>query len=215
MELIPIVDSETLELKGFSERKWAEEHNLCHLTTLLIPFFCEDQRVAVQIRPEGKSFPGFYDFFGGHVDFGREFLGLLMGEKFDLSSIVWSAAVREANEELGIRRDDGYPEIITKEHLSIIGDIGDFSLSWDTNIERSTLFLVKIPNKCSIYLMEELDGKFIRVETESLFLHEILEKYVTGQWSFADGADRILTRLHNDSGLMEKFTHLMKTMCEQ
>ncbi|MBU7018473.1 MAG: hypothetical protein HXS44_13260 [Theionarchaea archaeon] len=215
MELIPIVDSETLELKGFAERKWSEEHSLCHLTTLLIPFFCEDQRVAVQIRPEGKSFSGCYDFFGGHVDFGREFLGLLVGEKFSISTIVWSAAVREANEELRIRRNDGYPEVIAKEHLAVIGNIGDFSLSWDTNIERSTLFLVKIPEKCSIYPMEEVDGRFIRVETESLFLNEILEKYDNGQWSFADGADRILTRLHNDSTLMEKFTHLMKKMCEQ
>lgn len=215
MELIPIVDSETLELKGFAEREWSEKHNLCHLTTLLLPFFCQDQRVVVQIRPEGKSFAGCYDFFGGHVDFGREFLELLMGEKFDLSSIVWSAAVREANEELRIRRDDGYPEIITEEHLAIIGNIGDFSLSWDTHIERSTLFLVKIPKKCSIYPMEELDGRYVRVKTESLFFNEIQEKYVTGQWSFADGADRILTRLHNEDTLMEKFTHLMKTMCEQ
>jgi 8-oxo-dGTP pyrophosphatase MutT (NUDIX family) len=215
MELIPIVDSETLEFRGFAEREWCEKNNLCHLTTLLVPVFCDDLKVAVQIRPEGKSFAGCYDFFGGHICFDREFLGLLLGEPFDLSRIVWSAAVREANEELQVRREDGYPEIITHEHLAIIGDIGDFPLSWDQNVERSTLFIVKIPEKCSIYPMEEVDGRVVRVKTESLFLNEIQKKYVTGQWRVADGADRILTRLYEDDTFMEEVTRRMKTICQQ
>lgn len=215
MELIPIVDSKTLELKGFAERKWAEKNYLCHLTTLLIPVFCKDGRVALQVRPEGKSFAGCYDFFGGHVSLDEEFWKILMGGKVDLHSIVWSAAVREANEELRVTKKDCYPEIITREHLAIIGDIGDFLLSWDQNIERSTLFLVKIPRGCFIHPMDDVKGKFVKLRTEFLFFHEIQEKYITGQWNFAAGADRILQRFQEDTSLFEKFTRFIKTMCEQ
>lgn len=75
MELIPIIDTDTLELKGFVERKWAERNRLCHLTTLLIPLRCDDGKVAIQIRPEGKSFVGYRDFLEGMLlltkNFGR------------------------------------------------------------------------------------------------------------------------------------------------
>ena len=212
MELIPIVESNTLELKGFAERKWAERNRLCHLTTLLIPVRSDDAKVAIQIRPEGKSFAGYRDFFGGHVTLDKEFWAFLIGQRFDLQFIVWSAAIREANEELRMIREDGYTEIITKEHLVIIRDIGDFPWSGQQNVERSTLFVVKIPHGCLIRPMDDVKGIFVPVKTEFLTFDEVLEKYRKKQWNFADGAERVLKRFDENKELLESVCDIITTI---
>lgn len=115
---------------------------------------------------------------------------------------MWSAAIREANEELRMIREDGYPEVV-KEHLLIIGDIGDFPWSGRQNVERSTLFVVKIPRGCAIHPMDDIKGIFKPVETEFLTLDEVLEKYRKKQWNFADGAERVLKRFNENKKLLE------------
>lgn len=212
MELIPIVDFDTLELKGFAERKWVERNRLCHLTALLIPVRCEDGKVVLQIRPEGKSYAGCRDFFGGHVTLGKEFWAFLVGQEFDLKPIVWSTAMREANEELRMTREDGYPEIITKEHLTIIENIGSFPWIGKQTVERSTLFIVKIPHNCLIHPMDDVNGKFVPVKTEFLILDEVLEKYRKNEWKFADGAERILKRLSENKELLESVRGIITTI---
>lgn len=212
MELIPIVD-ENLEIKGFAEKRWAEKNRLCHMTALLIPVRCEDHTVAVQIRPEGASYAGYHDFFGGHVALDKEYWGLLLGEKVDVTALVWSTALREANEELRMINPDGYPEIITKQHLTIIGDIGDFPWNGIHNVERSTLFLVKIPRNCSIHPMEDVGGRNVKVKTEFFSLNEVMDKFE--EWDFADGAERILLRFKENPPLFDEVIRLIKIMCEE
>jgi len=209
MELIPIVENDKLVLKGFVERKWAEKNRLCHLTTLLIPVRREDGKVAIQTRPEKKSFAGFRDFFGGHVTFNQDFLPLLLGQEFNLESIILSAAIREANEELRIVKEDGYPEIVTKELLTMIRKIGYFSWDGKENVERSTLFLVKIPHSSLIRPMDDIDGKFEPVKTEFLTFEDVFERYQKKQWQFADGAERILKQCAEDKGLLKEIRDII------
>ncbi|KYK28437.1 MAG: hypothetical protein AYK19_05725 [Theionarchaea archaeon DG-70-1] len=210
MELIPIVD-ENLKIKGFAEKRWAEKNRLCHLTVLLIPVRCEDHKVAVQIRPKGASYAGRHDFFGGHVSLDKEFWGLLLGEEVDVTSLVWSTAMREANEELQVTRADCYPEIITEQHLTIIGKIGDFPWNGIHNVERSTLFLVKIPKGCSIHPMEGAGGRSVRVKTEFFSLYEVMDKF-EDHWDFADGAERILLRFKEDRLLFEEIVQKIESL---
>lgn len=210
MELIPIVD-ENLRIKGFAEKRWAEKNRLCHLTVLLIPVCCEDHKVAVQIRPKGASYAGRHDFFGGHVCLDEEFWGLLLGEEVDVKSLVWLTAMREANEELQVTRADCHPEIITEQHLTIIGKIGDFPWNGIHNVERSTLFLVKIPKGCSIHPMEGAGGRYVRVETEFFTLNEVMDKF-EDHWDFADGAERILLQFKEDRLLFEEVVQKIESI---
>lgn len=66
------------------------------------------------------------------------------------------------------------------------------------NVERSSLFLVKIPAGVSINPCDETEGEILSVEVEWLTLDQILSAYQTRQACFADGADRILKRATDD-----------------
>lgn len=213
MEFTPVVD-ETLKIKGVVDREWAERIRLCHVTVLLIPVLCESKKVALQIRPEGGSYAGYYDFFGGHVALDREFWGLLLGEKVDLASLVWSTAVRKANEELRVTGKNGYPEIVSEKDLRIIGNIGEFAWNGIHNVERSTLFLVRIPQGCSIHPMEDMRGRNVRLKTEFLTLDEVVDRFEKHE-DFADGARRILLRIKEDSVLFQEIIQTVDSICQQ
>jgi hypothetical protein len=219
MELIPIVD-ESLKIRGFAERKWSEEHNLCHLTTLLIPVSWNEDSgckvVRIQVRDARKSFPCCRDVFGGHVALDERFWPFLLGQPLDVGEIVHAAAVREANEELrGMFIKDGQinPWILTEKHVRRVGDIGQAQWNAVGNVERSTMFIVPIPKNGSIHPMDDIDGVFVPVETEELdwdrvrSVFQAHEQYAyqdrtrakqagyednRKRWQFADGAARIL-----------------------
>jgi len=216
MELIPLIaeDAHTLVVKGFAERKWAEAQNLCHLTTLLIPVF-PDYTIQIQVRPERKGFPGCRDIFGGHVTLDQEFWPLLLGVNFDLPSIVLSAAVREANEELRIRNlTTNYQYLIRENDLHKVGAVGEFQWNGEGNVERSTLFVVTIRENCAVYPMDDIDKVFVSVEKDIQSLDDLRRKFLENEqysyknkkkaeaegyaknkanWQFADGAARVLT----------------------
>lgn len=215
MELIPIVDASTLEMKGFAERRWAHNAGLCHLTTLLIPVCCDDpqRKVAVQTRLPQATFAGYRDFFGGHISLDKEFWPFVIGGQFSLKSIVWSAAIREANEELRMTNAKCHPVIVSRRHLRLVGQIGDFAWSGPTNVERSTLFLVKIPSRCSIHPMDDPKGRFVPVPTAFHLLDDVLAHYTSGTWQFADGAERILQRLTTSATLLGKVRSAIANIC--
>jgi len=219
MELIPVVD-DSMKLKGFVERKWGEQQNLCHLTTLLIPVSQDQQSgskvVHIQVRDCRKSFPCCRDVFGGHVALDQEFWPFLLGEPFDLCEIVQAAAVREANEELrAMFLKDGqiHPWILTEKHVRRVGEIGQAQWKAAGNMERSTMFIVPIPKNCSIHPMDDIDGFFVPVDTENLDWNKARSEFKGNEqyayrdrtkakhngceynrenWQFADGAARIL-----------------------
>ena len=215
MELIPIVE-ETLVLKGFAERNWAEKQNLCHLTTLLIPVVRQNKRrlVQVQIRDNKKSFPGCRDVFGGHVAVGHEFWPFLLGKPFDLAEIVAAAAVREANEELRVsNKRTGEPYIITEKDLRQVGRIGEASWNGPGNVERSTIFLVPIRDNHAVHPMDDIKGVYYPVENKAVAWEMLQTRFQNNpqyafkdrkkakaagykrnrkNWQFADGAARIL-----------------------
>jgi len=220
MELIPLVheDDGILVVKGFAERKWAEKQNLCHLTTLLIPLKADkhsgSRTVQIQVRDARKSFPCCRDIFGGHVNLDSEFWSLLLGQPFDLSQIVLEATIREANEELRMcRTDNSYPHIITTGDLHQVGKIGEARWNGEGNVECSTIFLVPIPDNCLIRTMDDIEGIFVPVDTETWNWEQLRRKFLSHpqyayldrtqaaaagceknkrNWQFADGAARIL-----------------------
>jgi hypothetical protein len=222
MELIPLVEEE-LVLKGFGERKWAEKRNLCHLTTLLIPVVRQDSAkfVQIQIRDRKKSFPCCRDVFGGHVTLNQEFWQLLLGEPFELSQIVLTAAVREANEELRARtRETSDPYVMTDKGLRQVGGVGKAGWDREGNVERSTIFLVPIPDNCVTHPMDDIDGVFRPVKTKLVDWQSLRTNFLNNKqyacesrekaqeagcnqnrmkWQFADGAARIL----KDEGLFK------------
>ena len=217
MELIPLVE-ETLFLKGFAERKWAEKQNLCHLTTLLIPTVRKDRDgsklVQIQLRDRKKSFPCCRDVFGGHVTLNQEFWPFLLGRPFDLPKIVLAAAVREANEELRVcSKGTGHPYIVTEKDLRQVGSTGEARWNGKGNVERSTIFLVPIRDNCVVHPMDDIEGIFVPVETEPVDWQVLRTYFLNNQqyafedrekakeagceqnrekWQFADGAARIL-----------------------
>jgi hypothetical protein len=215
MELIPLVEPK-FTLRGFAERKWAEAKGLAHLTTLLLPVF-RDRQVLIQIRPERKSFPGCCDIFGGHVTLDAALFSGLLGEPIDLERVVLLAAVREANEELRLidtRGSTPHQHVVIEDELIRVGELGEFAWPASDNREFSTLYLVPIRDNCVPAPMDDIDGRFVPVETETLCPEEIAEKYSSSkqeamysrrvaadrgykrnreEWQFADGAGRILT----------------------
>jgi len=211
MELIPIIDpkSSPISVMGFAERKWAERNNLTHLTTLIIPV-TSDGRIQMQIRPPHKSYPGCRDFFGGHVSLTGDIFGCLLGVPFDLARIVAAAAEREANEELRPHTTaDRLPIDIDSNALVRVGGLGDFPCDIEGNRERSTLFLFPIHQDCVLAPMDDIEGRFVSVETEFYTFDEVVARYQTHPqnpsvartsdydtnkrgWQFADGAGRIL-----------------------
>jgi len=233
MEMIPLVteNSETheLQLKGFAERKWAESQNLCHLTTLLIPIF-PDRSIQIQVRYKIKSFPGCRDIFGGHVELDQEFWPFLLGSPFDLKKIIVTAGAREANEELRIiNSKTGYPHILQEKDIHQVGNIGEFKWESSGNFERSTLFLVPIPNNCITYPMDNIEKIFYPVEKESQSFIEINHMFHNhpqyaykdrviakkagyeknkANWQFADGAARFL----ENKNLSEKITQAIDNL---
>ena len=220
LELIPLIneDNGKLIIKGFAERKWAEENDLCHLTTILIPVIAEknteDRSLVVQVRDERKSFPCCRDVFGGHVNLDNEFWPFLLGKPFDLSEIVISAALREANEELRLsQKEDCHPYDIKIERIYRVGEVGEARWMAKGNNERSTIYLVPIPKNCEIHPMDNVGKDFFSVATEKWKWEELRNKFFTNkqyayrnrtkaekmgcnenkkQWQFADGIARVL-----------------------
>ena len=220
MELIPLASEEKegqLVLKGFAERKWAEAQNLMHLTTLLIPVVrdAEDNRsVVIQIRDERKSFPCCRDVFGGHVSLDAEFWPSLLGQSFSVDGIVKAAAMREANEELRLQSGDAYqPYDVAPDRLRQVGPTGRARWDGPGNLERSTVFLVPIPENCRLCPMDNVGIDFFAVETELYGWQKLQSKFDANEqyahkdraqadkagcaknrqsWQFADGVARIL-----------------------
>jgi 8-oxo-dGTP pyrophosphatase MutT (NUDIX family) len=220
VELIPLASEEKegqLVLKGFAERKWAETQNLLHLTTLLIPVVrdAEDNRsVVIQIRHERKSFPCCRDVFGGHVSLDAEFWPLLLGQSFSVEGIVEAAAMREANEELRLQRGAAYePYDVARDRLYQVGATGQARWDGPGNIERSTVFLVPIPENCRLCPMDNVGIDFFAVETELYEWLKLRTEFNANvqyaykdraqaakagcatnrqSWQFADGVARIL-----------------------
>ena len=211
---------DSIVVKGFAERKWAEKQNLCHLTTLLIPIKADEngasRTVQIQVRDKEKSFPCCRDIFGGHVNLDSEFWSLLLGQSFDLSQIVSEAAVREANEELRMcKTGNSDPYIITSRDLHKVGEIGEARWKGKGNVERSTIFLVPIPDNCVIRPMDDIEGIFVSVKTQTWNWKQLRKKFLGNpqyacydrtkaceagcrenkqKWQFADGAARILDK---------------------
>ena len=209
MELVPIIDPDTLRLVGFADRTWAGTHGLCHLHVVLVPVF-PGGRVAVQTRPAGRPAAGHHDFFGGHVGLAPEMLGILLGQPANLESIVRAAALREANEELRLVRGDGSPAMVAPGDLVMVDRLGAFL--WDDrrgNVERSTLFLVPVPDGCALHKIDLIEGRAVAVEVTALGLDDLLAKYRTGAWSFDGGAARVLRRLTDDAAFHE---HLARAL---
>jgi hypothetical protein len=216
VELIPIIDPSLSEITimGFAERKAAERNNLVHLTTIIIPI-CANGLVQLQIRPLRKSYSGCRDFFGGHVSLTGHVIGCLLGIPFDLEKFVTDAATREANEELRLHTlPDRLPCDIAPNSLVRVGKLGDFPCDIVGNRERSTVFLYRIPDNGTLAPMDDIDGRFVPVETEFHTFEEIVARHKQNpqknptttrvdsyeankqNWQFADGAGRILSDEH-------------------
>lgn len=221
MEMIPIVDYDTLELKGAAERAWAEKQNLCHLTALLIPIRVSDGKTVLHQRPPGKSYPDHWDFFGGHVSLSQASWACLLGRTLTVSSLVQETAIKEAIEELRMLDQDGYPVLIDDSYLTMIDQIGAFSWQAEGNVERSTLYLVRIPEGCQIRPMDDIQGQFYRLKYEFLPLSSVLQQYQDEREQtqktrhFADGAGRILNRLSEEPEWLAKVYDEIERMCRK
>ncbi len=219
MELLPLIDErdDIIVLTGFAERHWAESMNLPHLTTLLIPVRKDEdgkRTVEIQIRDARKSFPGCRDVFGGHVCVEAEFFTLLVGQPFNLTELILRGAIREANEELRMQNSTtGFPRDLQPEDLQMIGGIGEAKWSAPGNVERSTIFLVPIPNSHRIHPMDNDHTEFFPVSTQSWTWEDVREHFRNhaqyaykdraiannagfesnkNGWQFADGVARVL-----------------------
>lgn len=214
LEIVPVVDFDTLDIKAWAEREWATRHGLCRLTTLLMPVRFDDGFIAVQTRPIGKSCAGMRDFFGGGVCLEKESWGFLLGRPLGIQSLFLSTAIRETNEELRMADSGGLLEFLNTEnvnnYLFQIENVGSFPLRRE---QRSTLYLVRIPRGSSINPMDDVHGKFVAVKTEFHSLDAILQKYDKQEWQFADGAGRVLRRLKEEGNLLRSVRELMETMC--
>ena len=215
-ELIPVVDAGASELRirGLVQREWGERRELCHLTVLLIPVHSEGRKVLVQVRHREKSFPGCRDIFGGHVTAGSQFWTLLLGQGLGIDELVLASAVREANEELRVQREDGTPRILDGRDLWRVGKTAEATWDGQGNVEKSTVFLVPLRDGWAVWPMDDIRGRFERVETaweeleylgvqfrqhEQYALHSREKAEEQGYqrnkeaWQFADGVGRLLT----------------------
>jgi hypothetical protein len=210
MELLPLIDNESFKIKGFAERTWIHQQNLCHLTTLLIPIDVINRKVAIHTRSlKKRSWPGYKDFFGGHVSLDKDFWPFLLGNPFDMEAIILSSGIREANEELRMLDNAGNPAIIDSSYLTRFQSIGDFKWNNNSNFERSTLYLIKIPQNYSIHPMDDVDNIFEPVVFEFKSLDEIITIYREKSWKFADGAERILERLIQNEDLTQELKSII------
>ncbi len=201
-ETIPVLWPDTLKIAGMVERKYAHEHGIPHATVLLLVVGASDSKVAVYRRSTRQSYPGRRDFFGGHCTLGGLEVPSLGGKR-DIANLFRNTAIREANEELRMTRRDGRPFLITTKnasrYLRRLGGLGEFSVRHPKNVERSSLFTLRIPKGVSINPCDEVAGKTFPVRVEWLALRELLAEHQGNREGFADGADRILTRAAHDA----------------
>jgi len=129
MELIYLVEKieEEYKIIGIADRKLAEKANLRHLTTICVPFICDDgkdeegndvkgnwivhNRYHKQAAKGEECPPESYNLFGGHCTTESiENIGSVVSE-----SILFDGIRRELNEELLRKKTDEKDKIIKLE----------------------------------------------------------------------------------------------------
>jgi hypothetical protein len=202
--VVPLVDFESMRVKGWVDQGSKDWADLCRLTTLVMPVCCTSGEIAVKLHPRGSPSEGRRDFFGREVCLEKETVAFLLGPPLDIGSLFLSAAIRTVHDELRLENDRGVPELFSSEsaheYLFHVGDVGSFT--WKRE-RRTTLFLLRIPDGSSIFAMAEVRGRFVRVETEFHPLETILKGYADHTWPFAEGSEQVLRRLQEDENLLQ------------
>ncbi len=213
-ELIPVIWPDELRIAGVVERKFAHQFGIPHLTALLIVVRTVDAKVAVYVRSAKQSFAGSIDIFGGHCAVDSATWPTTSARP--LESLIRETAIREANEELRMAEANGTNIVFDAENaeqaIRQVGQLGQFTVDTPQNVERSTLFLVKLSEGVSINPCDEIDGEVIPVRVEWLSLDELLADYQQQRRQFADGAARVLKLANDDAQFRQTIEHGIRSL---
>ncbi len=215
-EIIPVVWPDDLRIAGAVERKFAHQFGIPHLTVLLIVVRTVDAKLAVYVRSAKQSFAGSTDIFGGHC--AADSATCLTSGTPALESLIRETAMREANEELRMSKTNGTSIVFDTENAEHtfrqVGEFGQFTVDTPQNVERSTLFLVKLSEGISINPCDEIDGEVIPVQVEWLSLDELLADYQQQRRPFADGAGRVLKLANDDAQFRRTIEHGIRSLAD-
>lgn len=192
MEMIPIIDSKTLGVIDFKERKEVKEYKLWHLSSLILPIQEKTGKILIQERPLGKTYEGKLDIFGGFVN--KCSTSIKLKNKFEdkiLELLFLETAIREANEELKVLIN-GENKIINKANLILLKPFAGFIANNDVNREVSSVYCIIIPYDASIITQDDVQGEVVNVKSSFINFEELISIYKINSENFADGLIRVI-----------------------
>jgi len=190
--MIPIIDSKTLGVIDFKERKEVKEYKLWHLSSLILPIQEKTGKILIQERPLGKTYEGKLDIFGGFVN--KCSTSIKLKNKFEdkiLELLFLETAIREANEELKVLIN-GENKIINKANLILLKPFAGFIANNDVNREVSSVYCIIIPYDASIITQDDVQGEVVNVKSSFINFEELISIYKINSENFADGLIRVI-----------------------
>lgn len=201
-ELCLVIDPRDMSIVGAEPRRVVHDRGLPHATVLILPVLGSSEDAVVQKRPQGKSYAGCRDFFGGHACTTNR----LTAARLSLQAVCDETVLREANEELRLRGPDGLPFQLNLhdmgQFLRQIDVAGAFPCASPHNVEYSTLYVLRIPDRYTFQAMDDINGQFVSLPWEQLPLPAVIEDFQQYPDRYADGASRVLARLCSEPEIL-------------
>lgn len=215
MEIIPIIDKRTLKIKKNKKRSEVKEKKLWHLSTIILVFNEKTGEVLLQIRPQGKTYAGRIDSFGGLVGKTKETQKLKRKFKRKLlDKIMLKNALKEINEELNIFSKDGSKKLIKK--LKLLKPAYKFIEEDDIINEVSNVYLLKLKKNYKAKTYDDINGIEIKTVSKYYNFFELVEKYKKEKKKkkesklFASGLARILEKYIENKSVKKQIDKQLK-----
>ncbi len=217
-ELFPLVERQDglVKVFGLATRDYVHEHSLRHLAVQIIPVALDESGNDCVLYMHRRSrfkrtSPNKLDFAGGHVTFDESILPRLQWDSpVMLEKASFMTALRESQEE--VHCDP--PITLTEETLLRFGDVCAFECDapredGSRNVEYSTAFVLGLPSGQRVTIRDTDREGERELAVESMRLELVLEKFRQNPEDFADGAERVLTKVVENNELANELRKLM------
>lgn len=181
-----------LNAAGAVTYSFAHRFRITHTTVLIVLMLYPAMRVVLMQRPRTKRlFPGCWDILGGHVTADLR----AINSPETLEEVINQSALREAAEEAMLTRN-GEPVLVDDHSLERFSEFGELFAESALNVERSTGYLLFLPDTISVSCADEGDhGRHEKLKQRQMTLDELKADYRQRPDTYADGAARLLKRL--------------------